>query len=102
MHVEENTKTLSRRVKRVLVCLLCFLLGSALTVTATWFLLGQDGRTLVKAYRLIQENFVGEYDSEKTMDATLEAMVDSLGDRWSTIWTPRRPRQCGSSGTTPT
>ena len=89
MHVEENTKTLSRRVKRVLVCLLCFLLGSALTVTATWFLLGQDGRTLVKAYRLIQENCVGEYDSEKTMDATLEAMVDSLGDRWSYYLDPQ-------------
>ena len=83
MHVEETTKTASRRIRRVLVCLLCFLLGGALTVTATWVLLGQDGRTLVKAYRLIQENFVGEYDTQETMDATLEAMVNSLGDRWS-------------------
>lgn len=33
--------------------------------------------------KLIEKCFIGEYDSEKTMDMTASAMIASLGDRWS-------------------
>ena len=90
---KENPKTLSRRGKTILLCLLCFLLGGVIALAAVWQLQGTEGRTLTAAYRLIQEKFVGEHDAQKTLDAALEGMVESLGDRWSYYLDPQETQQ---------
>lgn len=90
----ENKKTTSaRRGKTILVCLLCFLLGGTAAMAVTWNLIGLEGRTLLQAHKLIQNRFVGEHDTQKTLDATLEAMVNSLGDRWSYYLDPQQAKQ---------
>ena len=90
---EEETRPLSRRTKTVLLCVLCFLLGSLAALTVVWQLMGQEGTTLLRANQLIEQRFVGDYDPEKTTDAALDAMVGSLGDRWSYYLTPDQAKQ---------
>ena len=90
---EEETRSLSRRTKVILLCVLCFLLGSLAALAVVWQLMGQEGRTLLRANQLIEQRFVGDYDPENTMDAALAAMVDSLGDRWSYYLTPEQAEQ---------
>lgn len=90
---EEETRPLSRRTKTVLLCVLCFLLGSLAALAVVWQLMGQEGRTLLRANQLIEQRFVGDYAPEKTMDAALDAMVGSLGDRWSYYLTPDQAKQ---------
>lgn len=89
----EEKKTKGGRGKAVLLCLACFLLGGALALGLVWKTLGEDGRTLVLANRLIQTGFVGEFDREQTKQAALAAMVESLGDRWSYYLTPEQAQQ---------
>lgn len=63
-------------------------------------MLGQDGRTLLQAHQLIEKRFVGEYDPAENLSATLETMVDSLGDRWSYYLDPaeaQRTREARSN-----
>jgi len=50
---------------------------------AAWLLLGTSGLAVAEGAALINLAFVGEYDEVETADAALEAMVASLGDRWS-------------------
>ena len=45
--------------------------------------LGTEGLSLLQAAFLVKSQFVGEYDSGKVIDETLDSMVASLGDRWS-------------------
>ncbi|WP_297214163.1 S41 family peptidase [uncultured Flavonifractor sp.] len=45
--------------------------------------LGDYGASLVRAVKLVEDSFVGEYDETAAVDAALEALVDGLGDRWS-------------------
>ena len=88
--MQRNTK---RIVGKGVVCLLCFLLGGVATLGITWHLLGQDGRTLLQAHQLIEKRFVGEYDPAENLSATLETMVDSLGDRWSYYLDPEEAQR---------
>ena len=95
--MQRNTK---RIIGKGVVCLLCFLLGGVATLGITWHLLGQDGRTLLQAHQLIEKRFVGEYDPAENLSATLETMVDSLGDRWSYYLDPaeaQRTREARSN-----
>lgn len=50
---------------------------------AAWLLLGSSGLAITAGTALIHTRFVGEYDADAMADAALDAMVDSLGDRWS-------------------
>ncbi len=50
---------------------------------AAWLLLGSAGVTIAAGAAYINALFVGDYDQSAMADAALDAMVDSLGDRWS-------------------
>ena len=41
---EEETRSLSRRTKVILLCVLCFLLGSLAALAVVWQLMGQEAR----------------------------------------------------------
>lgn len=88
-----NPKKMISRTKAVVACILCLLLGGAAAFGGVWLALGSDGITLLQANRLITEKFVGDYDETAHREATLEAMVDSLGDRWSYYLTPQEYQQ---------
>ncbi len=90
---EEKKIVRARRGKMILICLVGFLLGGVTAMAVTWNLIGLEGRTLLQAHKLVQNRFVEEYDTQKTLDATLEAMVSSLGDRWSYYLNPEQAQQ---------
>ena len=50
---------------------------------AAWLLLGTPGLAVAAGAAYIKTAFVGEYDPDAMADAALNAMVESLGDRWS-------------------
>ncbi|MCC8121575.1 MAG: PDZ domain-containing protein, partial [Oscillospiraceae bacterium] len=50
---------------------------------AAWLLLGSAGLSILQGVVTINTQFVGEYDADQMADAALDAMVESLGDRWS-------------------
>lgn len=54
--------------------------AAALTI---WLLLGTSGLAIAAGAACINAHFVGEYDPDAMADAALNAMVGSLGDRWS-------------------
>lgn len=56
-------------------------LGAA--ALAVWLLLGSSGLAIATGAVYINARFVGEYDEDAMADAALNAMVESLGDRWS-------------------
>lgn len=89
----KNPKKMVSRTKAVAACILCLLLGGIATFGGVWAALESDGVTLLQANRLITERFVGDYDETAHREATLEAMVDSLGDRWSYYLTPQEYQQ---------
>lgn len=76
------------RIKVLLACALCLVAGGAATFAGILAAVGPEGLALLQAERLIQKKFVGEYDETAVHQATLEAMVTSLGDRWSYYLTP--------------
>lgn len=67
----------------ILLMALALSVGMALGTYLSTRNLDTDARSLLQAYQAIDTCFVGEYDKEEHLDATLETMVDSLGDRWS-------------------
>ena len=67
---------------------LCLILGALAALAGIRIAVGSDGIALLQAQALIQNRFVGEYDPDMTRESALEAMVDSLGDRWSSYLTP--------------
>ena len=81
------------RTKAILACILCLLIGGGAAFAGVLTALGSDGVTLLQADRLIREKFVGDYDEIAHRETTLEAMVDSLGDRWSYYLTPQEYQQ---------
>lgn len=87
MEQTKPKKTVSR-TKAVIACVLCLVIGGGAALAGVWACIGTDGLALLQADRLIREKFVGEYDATAHREATLEAMVDSLGDRWSYYLTP--------------
>ena len=72
----------------VLACILCLASGCVLTLAALRLAVGGDGMALLQAQAVIRNRFVGDYDPDLTRQAAEEAMVDSLGDRWSYYLTP--------------
>ena len=76
------------RWKAILACFLCLVLGGTAALAGIWLAVGENGRTLLQAQRLIEEKFVGEYDETLHRQTTLDAMVEGLGDRWSYYLTP--------------
>lgn len=50
---------------------------------AAWLLLGPSGLAVATGAAYINAFFVGEYDEDAVADTALNAMVESLGDRWS-------------------
>ncbi|MBR2491135.1 MAG: S41 family peptidase [Ruminiclostridium sp.] len=88
--MEETKKTRKTipRWKALLACFLCLVLGATAAVGGIWAAIGEDGRVLLQAQRLIDHRFVGEYDQDLQRQTTLKAMVDGLGDRWSYYLTP--------------
>ena len=87
MEEQSNNKAIPRW-KALLACFLCLVLGGTAATAGIWAAVGEDGRTLLQAQRLIREKFVGEYDQEHQKQFTLAAMVEGLGDRWSGYLTP--------------
>lgn len=77
----------------VLCCAACLLLGGALALAGACAYFGDGALSMLKAYTLVERRFVGEYDSQKVREATLDAMVESLGDRWSYYLTPEEYQQ---------
>ena len=63
----------------VLTAALC--IGGALAAVRLW--LGPCGDSLVQAWKLVEDRFVGEYDETAAVDSALEGLVAGLGDRWS-------------------
>ena len=88
--MEETKKTRKTipRWKALLACFLCLVLGATAAMGGIWAAIGEDGRVLLQAQRLIDHRFVGEYDQDLHRQTTLKAMVAGLGDRWSYYLTP--------------
>lgn len=72
----------------VLLVLLCLLVGGALTLWGALQVIGTEGLVLLQGQRAIDTYFVGEYDKKTRQTETMNAMVASLGDRWSYYLTP--------------
>ena len=89
----KKPKKMISRTKAILACILCLLIGGGAAFAGVLTALGSDGITLLQADRLIREKFVGDYDETAHRETTLEAMVDSLGDRWSYYLTPQEYQQ---------
>lgn len=68
--------------KKILLRTASYVLVAALASCGTMLLLGQNTK-LVELERVIRSRFVGEVDTVAMEDAAAEAMVKSLGDRWS-------------------
>ena len=88
----EETRTKRETGKQALstflFCLICLLAGSALTLAGMAFYLGDGALSMLRAYVLVERKFVGDYESETVREASLDAMVESLGDRWSYYLNP--------------
>ena len=76
---------------------LCLVLGALAALTGIRVDVGSDGIALLQAQALIHSRFVGEYDPDETRESALAAMVDSLGDRWSSYLTPEQYRSTVSA-----
>lgn len=93
MQRNQEEKQMVSRTRAMLSCVFCLILGAAAALLGVYVAVGQEGITLLQADRLIQQKFVGEYDEKEHREATLRAMVASLGDRWSYYVTPEEYRQ---------
>lgn len=67
----------------VLTAALSVVLTLGAVALAAWAVLGTSGLAVTAGVAYINTLFVGDYDKDAMADAALEAMVDSLGDRWS-------------------
>lgn len=67
----------------VLTAALSVILTLGAVALAAWAVLGTPGLAVTAGVAYINTRFVGEYDKDAMADAALDAMVDSLGDRWS-------------------
>lgn len=77
----------------VLTGVVGLVVGGGIFFAVMWSSLGSTGMTLVQAYQIISQRFVGDYDPQESLEATLGTMVDSLGDRWSYYLTPEEAQQ---------
>lgn len=67
----------------ILTAALSVLVTLGAVALAAWLLLGTSGLAVTAGVAFINTQFVGEYDEDTMADAALDAMVESLGDRWS-------------------
>lgn len=81
----EKRFTLRALLLTAVITLALTLGGVALTA---WLRLGPGGLAVLESMELIRERFVGEYGRDQVVDSALDAMVDSLDDRWSSYLTP--------------
>lgn len=72
----------------ILAVVLTAILTFGGTVLAAWVTIGPSGLTLLEGMSLVNTLFVGPYDEDKVLDATMTGMVDGLGDRWSYYLNP--------------
>lgn len=77
-----KTKRFSTR-SIILTAALSVILTLGAVALAAWLLLGSSGLSILAGTAVIRTQFVGEYSEDALADAALDAMVDSLGDRWS-------------------
>lgn len=72
------------RIKAIILtaALSVFVTLGAVTLVA-WLLLGTSGLAVTAGMAYINTHFVEEHDEDAMADAALNAMVESLGDRWS-------------------
>lgn len=85
---KKRTESGKARVWIPILCVLCLLAGAASALAGACVWLGEDTLSLVKAYVLVEKKYVGDYDAQTVREETLDAMVKSLGDRWSYYLTP--------------
>lgn len=67
----------------ILTAALSVVLTLGAVALALWLLLGTHGLAVATGAALINTGFVGEHDGDAVADTALDAMVESLGDRWS-------------------
>jgi carboxyl-terminal processing protease len=70
------------KVKKLLLRILSYILVAAMTSFATLMLMGRSIK-LGQLERIVKTYFVGEVDDAAMTDVAAEAMISSLGDRWS-------------------
>ena len=70
------------KVKKLLLRISSYILVAALASFATLMLLGRSVK-LGQLERIVKTYFVGEVDDAAMADVAAEAMISSLGDRWS-------------------
>ncbi|MCD8376828.1 MAG: S41 family peptidase [Oscillospiraceae bacterium] len=70
-------------VSIIITAALSVLCALGAVALAAWLLLGSAGLSILQGVAAINTRFVGEYDAGEMADAALDAMVESLGDRWS-------------------
>lgn len=70
------------KVKKLLLRISSYILVAALASFATLMLLGRSVK-LGQLERIVKTYFVGEVDDAAMADMAAEAMISSLGDRWS-------------------
>jgi carboxyl-terminal processing protease len=70
------------KVKKLLLRIFSYILVAALTSFATLMLMGRSIK-LGQLERIVKTYFVGEVDDAAMTDVAAEAMISSLGDRWS-------------------
>lgn len=67
----------------VIALIITAVVTAAVLLAVLYALVGKGGLSLLEGLWLVNSRFVGEYDETQVVDAALEGMVDSLGDRWS-------------------
>ena len=68
---------------KVLLRSFSYVLVAAVASAVTLLLWGQQPSKLTELEKIIDRQFVGQYDAAYVQDAAADAMVAALGDRWS-------------------
>lgn len=91
----DQHRTVIRRRRRgmrpwavILLCILCALIAAAATL---FYIYGQfggrkefrDAQRYLEVQNAVTKNYIGEYKASDLKNAAANAMIDSLGDRWS-------------------
>lgn len=87
IHLPRKQTGSGRKQASLRLLLLCsigsLLLGMLLTLGFLFIRLDRDGLSVLQAVSTIRSRFVGDYEWHEVVDASLNQMVQSLGDRWS-------------------
>lgn len=91
----DQHRTVIRRRRRgmrpwavILLCILCALIAAAATL---FYIYGQfggrkefrDAQRYLEVQNAVTKNYIGDYKASDLKNAAANAMIDSLGDRWS-------------------